>query len=359
MTRLSPAQIAAYVRGAGFPEEHVPRMTAIALAESSGNPAAHNPNARTGDNSYGLFQVNMIGGMGPERRRQFGLSANEELFDPAVNAAAARRILESQGFNAWSVHRSGAYRRFMDQAQQGASASAAGGSALGGAAGPGAMNPAALLQPVTPDAMPTPERLAGVILNTSFTEAAGFASRPTRMAGSNMPAISQAAFGMDPDQVNAMLQQSSGASTPAPTVTRGRLGGASTNWKRDPDAEQSGYDISKPGGVGAPILAPVDLRITGKGFQGQGSGETGRGYGRWLSGRFTGTDGRPYELLLGHLNDYAVKPGSMVPAGTVLGTQGVSGRAFGPHVTTHVNALGGGDPWAQLNAITKRWTAPL
>jgi len=144
---------------------------------------------------------------------------------------------------------------------------------------------------------------------------------------------------------------------PAQGLTQGRLGGAWTSWKRDPDAEQSGFDVSKPGGIGAPIVSPVDMRITGKGFQGQGSGETGRGYGNWLSGEFRDPgSGKRFELLLGHLNDYAVKPGDVVPAGSVLGTQGVSGRAFGAHVTTHVNALEGGDPWDVLqNQIVRRW----
>jgi murein DD-endopeptidase MepM/ murein hydrolase activator NlpD len=179
---------------------------------------------------------------------------------------------------------------------------------------------------------------------------------------------------------NALMGDAIGALTPAQAATpqpsmatagsggmpalagsgqfqRGRLGGASTNWQRDPDAEQSGFDVSKPGGVGAPIVSPVDLRVTGKGFQGKGSGETGRGYGNWLSGEFRDpSSGKRFELLLGHLNDYAVKPGDVVPAGTVLGTQGVTGRAFGAHVTTHVNALEGGDPWNVLeNQIVRRW----
>lgn len=215
MSRLSPAQIAAYVRGAGVREELVPTMTAIALAESSGNPTAHNPNARTGDNSYGLFQVNMIDGLGPERRRKFGLSANEELFDPAVNATAAKRILDSQGLNAWSVHKSGAYKRFMDQAQQGASVAGASGSALGGAFGSGAMTPAALLQQGDPGRAMTPEqRAASAMLDASFAEAAGLVLPQTRMAGGDMQAVSQAAFGMPPDQVDAVLQ-------PLPRSTEG------------------------------------------------------------------------------------------------------------------------------------------
>lgn len=122
MRVLSPAQIAAHVRAAGYPEELVPTKVAIAMAESSGNPRAHNPNASTGDNSYGLFQVNMLGSMGAERRRQLGLTSNDELFDPAVNARAAKQVFDSQGLGAWSVYKSGAYKKFMPEAQQAAGA---------------------------------------------------------------------------------------------------------------------------------------------------------------------------------------------------------------------------------------------
>ena len=97
----------------GFPEPYARTVAAIALAESSGNPRAHNPNADTGDNSYGLMQINMLGGMGPERRNQFGIQNNEELFVPLKNMQAARRVYDSQGWNAWSVYRSGAYRDHM------------------------------------------------------------------------------------------------------------------------------------------------------------------------------------------------------------------------------------------------------
>ena len=63
-------------RGAGFQGEDLIRMTAVAMAESSGNVQAFNNNARTGDLSYGAFQVNMRGDLGPARRRQFGLANN-------------------------------------------------------------------------------------------------------------------------------------------------------------------------------------------------------------------------------------------------------------------------------------------
>lgn len=118
MATLTASQIASILRQQGFPSEKIPTMTAISLAESSGNPKAFNPNASTGDKSYGLFQVNMLGGLGPERMRQFGLKKEEELFDPNVNARAAKQILESQGLGAWSVYKGGQYKQFLPEAQK-------------------------------------------------------------------------------------------------------------------------------------------------------------------------------------------------------------------------------------------------
>lgn len=115
---LSPSQIAAALRKAGFPDSELPRMTAAALAESGGNPRAHNPNAQTGDNSYGILQINMLGKMGEQRRREYGLKSNEDLFDPITNARAAKGIFDSQGPKAWSVIRSGAYKKYLAEAEQ-------------------------------------------------------------------------------------------------------------------------------------------------------------------------------------------------------------------------------------------------
>tara|TARA_Y100000589_G_scaffold119364_1_gene113648 strand:- start:4742 stop:5656 length:915 start_codon:yes stop_codon:yes gene_type:complete len=113
MARLKFDELELLARKAGFDSQVSPTMAAIALAESGGDPMAHNPNASTGDNSYGLMQINMLGAMGPERRAAFNLQSNEELFDPVTNFKAAKDIYDSQGLNAWSVHRSGAYKQFL------------------------------------------------------------------------------------------------------------------------------------------------------------------------------------------------------------------------------------------------------
>ena len=109
MANLSQAQIAMYARAAGMPNPDV--MSAIAMAESGGNPRAHN--AVPPDNSYGLWQINMLGSMGAARRKEFGITSNEQLYDPVINAKAASRILKSQGLKAWSTYTNGAYKKFM------------------------------------------------------------------------------------------------------------------------------------------------------------------------------------------------------------------------------------------------------
>ena len=117
---LNQEEIARTLRVAGFPEDKVVTMTAIAMAESSGDSAAINNNPNTGDLSYGLWQINMIGDMGPERRKLFGIKSNEELLDPLTNAKAAYEIYKLQGYAAWSVYKSGKYRDYMVSAKKAA-----------------------------------------------------------------------------------------------------------------------------------------------------------------------------------------------------------------------------------------------
>lgn len=123
MAALSPNQILQLALREGFNPADAQKFTAVVLAESGGNPLAHNPNAATGDNSYGLAQVNMLGGMGPERRKQFGLSSNEELFNPVTNIRAAKRIWDTSGPHAWTTYSSGAYKQFLPKVQQAAGSS--------------------------------------------------------------------------------------------------------------------------------------------------------------------------------------------------------------------------------------------
>ena len=79
MAALNASQLLQLAQKAGFKDKEAKTMAAIILGESSGRPDAYNPNAVTGDKSYGLAQINMIGSMGPTRLKQFGLQKNEQL----------------------------------------------------------------------------------------------------------------------------------------------------------------------------------------------------------------------------------------------------------------------------------------
>ena len=59
---------------------------AVARVESNWRPLALNDNTRTGDKSYGIFQINMLGKLGDDRKDKFELVSNKELFDPVTNA---------------------------------------------------------------------------------------------------------------------------------------------------------------------------------------------------------------------------------------------------------------------------------
>jgi len=100
------------------PQEAI-MLSSIAHPESGMNPYAHNPNARTGDNSYGLFQVNMLGKMGPERLRKFGLKSANDLFDPNTNARVALQMLRERGSpKDWTTWTSGKNKPFLAQSKE-------------------------------------------------------------------------------------------------------------------------------------------------------------------------------------------------------------------------------------------------
>lgn len=114
--KLRGMQLAmAAAKAAGFTGEQAITMAAVIMAESSANPKAFN--GKDKDQSYGLFQINMKGDLGPQRRSALGISSNEELYDPATNARAARMIYAQQGINAWGAYRDGRYTQFLGQAR--------------------------------------------------------------------------------------------------------------------------------------------------------------------------------------------------------------------------------------------------
>lgn len=88
----------------GFKGQALKTAWAIVMRESHGNPLSHNTNSRTGDNSYGLFQINMIGNLGTDRRDWFGINSNNDLFNPVINARFAYRMTnEGNDWSSWGL----------------------------------------------------------------------------------------------------------------------------------------------------------------------------------------------------------------------------------------------------------------
>lgn len=85
---LNPEELMTYIYNAGFRGNDLVQAYAIMMRESAGVTSAKNPNNEL---SYGLFQINMDpGGTNPVgNRKAWGISSNEELFDPATNARIA------------------------------------------------------------------------------------------------------------------------------------------------------------------------------------------------------------------------------------------------------------------------------
>lgn len=115
--KLTPTQIYAVARKGGFSKPQAVLATAIALAESGGDAHIVNDTPATGDLSYGLWQINMIGRMGPDRLKQFGIPSNEALADPVTNARAAYIVSGGgKNFNPWTTYTSGAYAKNLSTA---------------------------------------------------------------------------------------------------------------------------------------------------------------------------------------------------------------------------------------------------
>ena len=100
-TSLSDKDLKNLLKLVGFEGQNLKEAWAIAKKESNGRPFAFNGNHETGDSSYGIFQINMLGMLGPDRRTKYDLDHNVDLFNPVVNAEIAYEM--SNGGQNWSA----------------------------------------------------------------------------------------------------------------------------------------------------------------------------------------------------------------------------------------------------------------
>ena len=108
--QYSILQLVQLALSVGFKGNNAAIAAAIAFAESSGWSA--NDTIKSGlykitdppETSYGLWQINMTGSEGPRKRTKYGLSSNEELYDPNTNAKIAYMMSGGSNFSAWSAY---------------------------------------------------------------------------------------------------------------------------------------------------------------------------------------------------------------------------------------------------------------
>lgn len=103
-TELSATELKDLLRLVGFEGKSLKLAWAITMRESRGHPLSHNTSKYSGDNSYGLFQINMLGSLGADRREKFGIQTNAELLDPVTNAKAAFYMsAHGTNFGSWGL----------------------------------------------------------------------------------------------------------------------------------------------------------------------------------------------------------------------------------------------------------------
>jgi len=101
-TDLTDSELKDLLSLVGFEGNSLKVAWSVVMKESRGNPDSHNKTTATGDNSYGLFQINMIGDLGAIRREKFGINKDAELFDPVTNAQAAYYMTgRGTDFSSW------------------------------------------------------------------------------------------------------------------------------------------------------------------------------------------------------------------------------------------------------------------
>jgi hypothetical protein len=103
-TSLTEEELVDLLSLVGFKGYSLKVAWAVVMRESHGHPLSHNKNAATGDNSYGLFQINMLGDLGADRREKFGIQQNADLLDPVTNAKAAYYMTNhGKDFGSWGL----------------------------------------------------------------------------------------------------------------------------------------------------------------------------------------------------------------------------------------------------------------
>jgi len=102
--KLTANQLSEILYAVGFTGSSHKIAWALAMRESRGNPLSHRVVTATADNSYGLFQINMRGYLGPARAKAYHLKSYDQLLDPVTNAQVAWKMSRhGTDFGPWGI----------------------------------------------------------------------------------------------------------------------------------------------------------------------------------------------------------------------------------------------------------------
>lgn len=113
---LTDGELKELLSAVGFEGKALKTAWAIAKSESNARPMSYNGNRNTGDSSYGIFQINMLGKLGIDRKEKFDLKSNILLFDPVINAEITYHMTKGGiDWSSWPSHNSERFKEFLKE----------------------------------------------------------------------------------------------------------------------------------------------------------------------------------------------------------------------------------------------------
>lgn len=117
--RLTPLEVARFAYQAGVRgDENIATAVAVCTEESQRYTEAWNFTEKTGDQSYGLWQINLLGKLREERMLAYELTAPSDLYKPEVNARIMADISKlGTKWGAWGAYTSGRFEKNLPEAR--------------------------------------------------------------------------------------------------------------------------------------------------------------------------------------------------------------------------------------------------
>jgi murein DD-endopeptidase MepM/ murein hydrolase activator NlpD len=118
--RHTPLEVARLAYNAGIRgDENIATAVAVCTEESQRYDQAWNFTEATGDQSYGLWQINLLGKLKEERLKAYGLKNGSDLYTPATNARIMADLSKmGTNWKPWGAYTSKRYEKNLPEARK-------------------------------------------------------------------------------------------------------------------------------------------------------------------------------------------------------------------------------------------------